>query len=68
MTRKELKELSDALPARGKLRLSLDLGVDPSKITKAFYGQVKDEKFMARLQAKAKKLIAENKMSVPIQE
>ncbi len=66
MTRKELKELSDALPIRGKTLLALDLDVDPSKITKAFYGQVKDEKFMARLQAKARKLIAEKKMSVSV--
>ena len=61
MTDKELKKLRNDLakPAnRGaKFALSVELGVDPSKITKALHGLVKDEKFMDRLQAKAMKLL-----------
>lgn len=52
-------KLSDKKYRGIKFTLSVEFGVDPSKITKALHGLVKDEKFMARLQAKAMKLISE---------
>jgi hypothetical protein len=61
MSPKELKKLRVDLGSpkhRGaKFSLAVELGVDPSKITKALHGLVKDEKFMASLQAKANKLL-----------
>lgn len=59
MTSKELKKLKKDLEGvRGaKFALSVDLGVDPSKITKALSGLVRDEKFMARFEAKATNIL-----------
>jgi hypothetical protein len=57
MSLKELKILEQKLPVGAKAQLARELFVDPSKITKAFSGQVKDLKFMRRLQAKSMKMI-----------
>jgi hypothetical protein len=60
MSLKELKQIEMKLPVGAKAQLSRELFVDPSKITKAFSGLVKDPKFMRRLQAKSMKMIERN--------
>lgn len=61
MTSKELKKLKSDLDNpknRGvKFSLAVEMKVDPSKITKALSGLVKDQAFMACLQAKANKML-----------
>lgn len=70
MTEKERIKLKAALDDRKnrgvKWSLSLALKCDPSKITKALVGHVKDEEFLARLQAEAKVLLRRKEAAMSI--
>gem|GEM_PF-6035355 len=61
MNNKDLAKIEGSLPRGGKWRLSQILGCDPSKITKAFAGMVRDPVFLGKLKQAALKIADEYK-------
>ncbi len=63
MTPKQIEKLKISLASqRGvKHRLSIGLNVDPSKITKALDGLVRDKDFMIKLKDQAQIILQERK-------
>ena len=55
----ELRKMQSQLVRGDQRELARRLGVFPTRVSDAFYGLVRDEEFLARLQAECEKLIKE---------
>ena len=55
ISKEQLKMISDQLPTGAKTEMADALGCDPSKISRALRGFVRDAGFMAKLLAEARK-------------